>query len=238
MNQQPEQNESSGAKGIESAPWRSLVPLVLANLIPLGGVVLDGWPLFPVMLLFSLENLAIGIFGVLRMLPVKDDEAKTGQIIGFIFIYGGFTLSHLAFVLILFGGDDVPPIEWPTDMVVTMCTVVIGALNPFSAGEVKLWMPMFGFFISHGISYVVNYLGRREYERTQIGLLVFRPFGRVVVLHVTVIIGGGLVTLTGSHVVALVLLVLLKTGVDIRSHCRERSVFANPPAYVRRKWGG
>ena len=48
-----------------------------------------------------------------------------------------------------------------------------------------------------------------------------QPYQRVVVLHVTVLAGGFVVLLLGQPTLALVLLVLLKTGADLRAHVLE-----------------
>ena len=62
------------------------------------------------------------------------------------------------------------------------------------------------------------------------------PYGRVVVLHVTVLVGGGLVMALGSPIWALVLLVALKSAIDLAAHRRShrrlarREAEGSPPA--------
>jgi hypothetical protein len=46
----------------------SVVALVLANLVPLAGVFIFHWEVFPLLFLFWLENVVIGILNVLKML--------------------------------------------------------------------------------------------------------------------------------------------------------------------------
>ena len=50
--------------------WKSpsVIMLVLANLIPLGGVLFFGWQVFPIMFLFWFENVVVGVFHALKML--------------------------------------------------------------------------------------------------------------------------------------------------------------------------
>lgn len=59
----------------------SLLALVLANLVPLYGVVFHGWSIFFVMLVYWMENVVVGFYNVLRMLfacgtglPVGEEE--------------------------------------------------------------------------------------------------------------------------------------------------------------------
>ena len=50
----------------------SAVGLVLANLVPLVGVVFFGWSLFGIMWIYWAENAVIGIFAILRMLTAGE----------------------------------------------------------------------------------------------------------------------------------------------------------------------
>jgi hypothetical protein len=54
---------------------------------------------------------------------------------------------------------------------------------------------------------------------------MMQPYGRVMVLHLTVLFGGWVVMLLGSPVFALVLLVVFKTAADWRAHTAERRKF-------------
>jgi hypothetical protein len=54
-------------------------------------------------------------------------------------------------------------------------------------------------------------------------MLMARPYGRVMVLHVTVLIGGFAAMALGSPVWALLLLLALKIGLDLKAHIKEHS---------------
>ena len=75
--------------------------------------------------------------------------------------------------------------------------------------------------ISHGISFWFNYIGRGEYLRVTPIELMGAPYARVVVLHLTIIFGAFVSIALGSPVGALVVLVILKTALDLRLHARE-----------------
>ncbi|MGI9247995.1 MAG: DUF6498-containing protein, partial [Woeseiaceae bacterium] len=45
----------------------SSIALVLANLVPLAGVLLFDWQVFDVLMLYWAENVIIGVINVLRM---------------------------------------------------------------------------------------------------------------------------------------------------------------------------
>jgi hypothetical protein len=57
-----------------------------------------------------------------------------------------------------------------------------------------------------------------------------RPYGRIIVLHITIIVGAIPVMVLGSPIWALVLLLILKTGVDLKSHLKERDKMAEKSA--------
>ena len=75
--------------------------------------------------------------------------------------------------------------------------------------------------ISHGVSFVNNFVGRSEYLRITPQEQMMQPYQRVIMLHVTVLAGGLVVLLLGQPTLALVLLILLKTGADLRAHVME-----------------
>ena len=75
----------------------------------------------------------------------------------------------------------------------------------------------------HVLSYRVHYLGDEEYERKGPVTLLVEPFPHVFVLLITFVCSGIAITLVGSPVGLLVVLVAAKTYYDIRAHRREHS---------------
>jgi hypothetical protein len=82
-------------------------------------------------------------------------------------------------------------------------------------------------FLSHGASFVFNYLGGGEFRTASPARLMTAPYGRVVILHLTIIFGAFVVAFLGSPVGALLVLVALKTAFDLGLHLREHR---GPPA--------
>jgi len=68
-----------------------------------------------------------------------------------------------------------------------------------------------------------------EEERKKInaGFLMFAPYGRIVIQQVMVIIGAILLVKFQTLQVFLVLLVIMKILLDMRSHFRERKKYLN-----------
>ena len=78
-----------------------------------------------------------------------------------------------------------------------------------------------GLFISHAVSFRYNYIGRGEYLRTSVSAQMNAPYGRLIVLHLTIIVGGLAIATTGAPSAAVLILVLLKTALDLGLHLAE-----------------
>jgi hypothetical protein len=192
--------------------------LLATNLIPLVGIALHNWTVFQVLLLYWCENVVVGGFNVLRMLAAQPQSEVTWAgklfLIPFFCVhYGMFTFVHGMFVVALFGGNTFGGLSGAT-----LVHAVRGA---------GLTLPVAALVASHGFSFFHNYLGGGEYQRASLPQLMFRPYGRIVVLHLTVLLGGFLVMALGQPVAAIVLLVGLKTAIDLGAHLRERVKFGS-----------
>ncbi len=120
----------------------SALALIAANLLPLAGVLLWGWDLYGLMLLYWMETGIIGLFGILQI-ALTARWAALFMVPFFIVHFGGFMMGHLLFLTALFGGtrNDIGAIP----------EVVTGALS-----ETGLWLALGGLFLSHAFSFVVN----------------------------------------------------------------------------------
>jgi uncharacterized protein DUF6498 len=193
--------------------------LLAANLVPLVGVLFLGWSVFATVLLFWLENVIVGVFNVLRMAWAQPDNpaiwlGKLFLIPFFIVHYGGFVTVHGILVLALFAGKGAGPMTGGFPGPTTFLHAVQGA-GITTAALVLV--------VSHGFSFLFNYVGAGEYRAARLNALMGQPYGRVVVLHLVILGGGFLLLMLGSPLVPLALLVALKTGLDLRAHVREHS---------------
>ena len=200
----------------------SLVALVLVNLLPLLGVLFFHWDVAALVVLYWSENLVLGFYTLLKML-VKSPVGGLGSGLFFLIHYGGFCAVHGVFILALLIDENVNPMPgdpWPLFLVFPQLLInVVRQVLDYAPPE---WMFVFGaLVISHGISFVMNYLLADERENLTLRDLMGAPYGRIVVLHVAIILGGFAVMALGEPVALLVVLVLLKLGLDIKLHLRE-----------------
>lgn len=207
-----------------AADWRkpSVIALILANLVPVAGVLFFGWEVFPLMFLFWSENVIVGVFNVLKMIFAGGGgglgQASKFFIIPFFCVhYGMFTFVHGIFIMAMFGGGMGNGVGFPD-------------LGTFwrTMQENHLGWAVLGLVISRGISFATNYLGNGEYKNILAPMLMAQPYGRIIVLHIAMIGGGFLVMALHSPVLGLLLLVVLKTLLDLGSHLCERAKFSVP----------
>ena len=193
----------------------SLTVLLGANLLPLLGVLFWGWRLFDLIVVYWLETLVIGVFAILKM-ALTSGAFALFAVPFFTVHFGGFMAGHLIFLTMMFGDNralnfsQVPRVTY--DLIVNH----------------GLWIALVGLCISHGVGFVVYFLMPWLRERWRNwkrgiqnksggvdGAMMFAPYGRVIVLHITILIGGFLVGIFGSHLVLLALLITLKTASDV-----------------------
>jgi len=195
----------------------SLIVLLVANALPIFGVLFLGWTVFPLVLLYWLENVVVGGYNVAKLLLAQPREpaywlGKVFLVPFFLAHFGGFTYVHGVLVVALLGPKGTQPFD-------------ILATVPAQVRANHLGWAVLTLLVSHGLSFYWNYVKNGEYQRASLNALMTQPYGRVFVLHFTVLFGGWIVMALGSPVLALVLLVILKTAADVHGHTAERRKF-------------
>jgi hypothetical protein len=212
-----------------------LIALIIANILPIYGVVVLDWDAFSIVLLYWAENLLIGFYNILKMTVVfavnpLQNLGKLFMIPFFIIHYGGFVAVHGMFIFFLFGknknGADISAGHaWPCFLVFVQ--LLIGII-------VRCWTTIpkdmkFVFaclFLSHGVSFVRNYLIAGEYKTSNQKNLMSQPYYRVVVMHIAILAGGILTGMIGSPFGVLIVLIILKTIIDVKFHLRQHAAAA------------
>ena len=201
----------------------SLAALIAVNLIPLIGVFNWGWDVGSVVILYWSENLVIGFYTIAKMLVCSPLGGAFTSVF-FLIHYGGFCAVHGLFVLAM-TQPDMPDVlsdmNWPFIFVfVELLVKVISYVLSMAPPE---WMIGFAaLFVSHGLSLWLNYFRGGEYRAETINKLMSAPYKRIVVLHVAILAGGFGIAAVGSPVPLLILLIVLKTAMDVWLHLRER----------------
>jgi hypothetical protein len=180
----------------------SKVSLVIANLVPVAGVLLLGWDAGLLVILYWIENIIIGIYNVFKMLlmPPPEGESKAPKIFiapFFAVHYGGFCLGHGVFVFFLASGFSE---------------------RSLLSEAVVLLVPAAGLMVSHGISFYQHYLMGGEREKATLEKLMLAPYKRIVLLHVGILIGAVPVMALRSPMPLLLFLIVGKIVIDLKMH--------------------
>jgi hypothetical protein len=216
----------------------SIVALVVANLVPLFGVLFGDWSLFLLLVMYWIESGIVGAINVAKIAMARgQDTGNTftfGTTLGgatlsgtagrvllipfFIFHYGVFWVVHGVFVLAL-------PIFMGIGSTIFTQPAGVPAFGLEELGTIEprgVLIATVGLAISHVISFFVNYVGRGEYLTVSPGAQMFSVYGRVTVLHLTILVGALAVGVLGTPLGALIVFVLGKIAVDLSFHLRER----------------
>ena len=84
-----------------------------------------------------------------------------------------------------------------------------------------LWPALLALFLSHGYSFMVNFIGRGEYRNRTLNKQMSEPYTRIILMHLVIIFGGALSAAVGEATPTLVLLIAAKIAVDLRAHLKE-----------------
>ena len=199
--------------------------LIASNLIPIIGVLFFNWNLFIIIFLYWAESGIIALYNIIKMALLKEGGIggierviqspllwKFVKILNkvillpfFIIHFSGFMFGHLVFIFALFSKDSGFSVSFK---------------NFFDILKI-IYPALITIFISHGISFYKNFILGKEYKKITTSEQMFLPYKRIVVMHITIIASGFTVVIFGSSQYAIILLIVVKTIVDLFSHLNE-----------------
>ncbi len=184
---------------------RSVVVLLLSNLLTIALAVYQHWDIFVVMWVYWGQSVIIGYFSFRRIMDLKSfstagfmindqpvkptPQTQRQTAVFFALHYGIFHLVYLSFL----GADANVAGGFPLFNVL----VCIGV-----------------FYLNHWFSYRYN----REQEQDRvpnIGNIMFFPYIRIIPMHLMIIAG---FTFLGSSTRTLIIFLLMKTAADVAMH--------------------
>ncbi|MEP3889718.1 MAG: DUF6498-containing protein [Hellea sp.] len=182
--------------------------LILANCIPIIGIFLFGWDAATILVLYWLESVIIGIVNIPKILACrKGGRGVFVSMMSNLFIcvfymvhYGIFTGVHGVFLAELLGARPV--------------------MDGLIHGGPLVWTA-FIFFVSHLFSMLVNFFGKKEYLGRTPHEQMFSVYGRVFVMHIVIIFTGFAALAFGAPIIAVIMLIGLKTVMDLAAHNKE-----------------
>lgn len=226
------------------------LPLILANLVPLAGVFFLDWKLFEILFLYWLEVVVYGLFSVEKLKKVlmhtppgnmprirvtafviQNVHSRTAPlrpiIPDFIGIYRFFAIGTLIIIVILSG---ISVEGWLTEEgVVRFSFKFLGTPLDFL---ITTLIALASYSLSHGVSYVQNFLGKEEYRKVTVREQLQAPLDRLGYMWASILFGSFIAMPFGSPLVALVLIICIKTALDVHAHIKEHNKLQAPQSSI------
>jgi hypothetical protein len=165
--------------------------IVLGNVYVIVCAIVFGWELYPLVLLYWLENGVVGAINVVKMLTNQSGRGNLKTVLKllltpfFCLHYFGFWTVHGLFVFSFFGREAMAE-EMQLPDLQTILEIVAAQ---------GLLLALLGVVVSHTFSLITNYYRNGLYKRQVMQELMGAPYARVAVLHIFIIAGGFIVQL-------------------------------------------
>lgn len=202
----------------------SSLALLIANLVPLAGVFLFGWDAKLVLCLYWLENLIIGGLNLLKMATSGLYQKRANFLflsLFFVIHYGAFCSVHgMLLVDIINLQEVVSTSQLPSFL--SLFNLGYEALQTIYANFGQaLWLPLICLLLSHAVSFIEYFLLRGEIFKLTPNQLMMAPYHHILVMHVGLIIGAGLMEKLHSPIWLLLIIVAFKIVIDYRQHSKR-----------------
>ena len=214
----------AAAGGLDAA----LLALVAANLLPLVLVAYGLSSAGELLVLYWVENLIVGFYAVLRIASARGeaDLSALGRIfmIAFFLVhFGAFCWAHAsALQYLVLAKSDLLPLD-PHVFLDHGLRQHFPSPSPWQGLPLEFAVPIAALLVSHGVSFVHNYLQRGEVFRATAKEEMSRPYRRMIPLHIATFACGFFAISRPSAVVVLILLILIKTGGDAWLHIKSHA---------------
>lgn len=185
--------------------------ILVTNLIPVYGVAALGWNAGQILILYWIENVILGVLTVPRLVAAGRGGGGCFLPAFFIVHYGMFCAGHLVFALHM--------------------------VSEFSQGRYGLGEAMAepGFQLAIAGIFGLNLLAQLrdwwwpgKWRDADPKDEMFKPYGRIIVLHLTVLFGAWLVLITRAPVGAILLLCGLKALLELGGLTLKDALFRKP----------
>jgi uncharacterized membrane protein YgcG len=213
-------NDSPGPPGAVQPSgeltWNSpsSLAIIAANLVPLWAVLVQGWAIYTLFVLFWLESIVMILLNALRIICVRPGDfwlwfRKITALPLMLLSNGMFLAAYGVSIVSIFARNEYKEFG-PENMAGDYMLRLID--------DQHLWQPLAMMAAAHGISFILFYIIGGEFRRASIDELVERPVGRLILLHLSIIIGGAGAAALGAPLWAILVLVVLKTAGELLTH--------------------
>lgn len=195
---------------------QSQIVLILANIVPIYGVIFWDWSVAQIFLLYWSETVLIVITTLIKMILTKNNRyvgsQRAGLLMKIVLIilnaatFAVFMAAHLFFLILiirqLLGAPGA--INYSPDIVGDLLTML---------GGVKIGIV--GLAVSHIFLVLRDYFERNKHKIASLEDLAQFPVGRLMVMQFLSIFGLMSVALMKSQLAPLLIFMVMKTGSDL-----------------------
>jgi hypothetical protein len=192
--------------------------IVLSNAIPIAGVAFWGWPAFSLLLFYWIENVIVGGFNAVKiaiagLTKTQPMFSYTYFLVPFFCVhYGIFCFVHGTFLLAMFSfSGGIPGLTAGGPDMFDLIPIVWNQLET----DIDLRLSVLALVGVLGAWFAVLWLGAGKWRTTNPFVQMIEPYGRIVVMHFTVLVGTMPVLVLGQPVIAVAVLALLKCAMDL-----------------------
>lgn len=210
----------------------SVIFLLIANVVPIIGVVYLNWDIFSIVYIYFLETLVVGIFGIFKILLARgiDFTIDRGLITDILLsqffpnlnsgsskasVLIAYFICFVLYILLLFG----------------LCLIVLTPSNFAKSWEPSYLWALLALTISHSFSFFQNYIYKKEYKFAVPYTQMTQPFDRVMVMILVFSVAAFAIYRIDLSTLTIVALIIIKVIFDIIAHYQEhqryRDLIAN-----------
>jgi hypothetical protein len=216
-------------KSLQNLDFKSpaVISLILVNGFLLILALFQDWRLYDIVFTYWLETIVIGFFAIFKMykasggteddnfrkiddVMVEVDPIKTPFVLFFLLHFSAFTAIHGMFIQM------------------SMNTSTIGdkysklAIDWSAVFDWAVCVGVAGLFISHGVSFFKNYIGKKEHDHTTFSREMWLPYKRILIIH-GFIFGCAILfnNVHESHLIFISILIILKTTIDLTLYSKR-----------------
>jgi hypothetical protein len=197
---------------------------LVADLAPIIAILFCGWGAAALIMLYWIENVVIGAYVVPRMIIANVGRhgplGVLGSLFGvpfFVFHYGVFCAVHGIFLLMFFHAQE--PVMASPDMLVMLQRLFLGSL---SFAQHMNWIVLI-VAAAHGAAFVHDFLIKGGWKETTADQEMTGPYGRIIILHLSIFILGGALFLLGDPAIGALLLVLARAAWGLHTNMQPKS---------------
>ncbi|MEQ1753686.1 MAG: DUF6498-containing protein [Micropepsaceae bacterium] len=192
--------------------------ILLANAVPVAGVLFFGWQAFALLIFYWIENVILGVFNVLKVAVSGFTKAGNVKLLTlflipffcihygiFCYVHGMFLIAVLTIAGAIHDGSVITPESFD------LLPRVWHALR----SDADLSFSVVVLVVVQLFSFAVMWLGMEKWRDTNPMKQMLEPYGRIVILHLTIFIACIPVIAIGQAQIGVLVLALMKCGLEL-----------------------